>query len=77
MDIVWQEPPVEAIIGTHHNDTFVEALRNNRNQWALYRDQVKQRSTKMNLAKKYPDIEWVSRLNDDGTYTIWARAKEQ
>jgi hypothetical protein len=77
MDIVWQEPPVEALIGTNSNDKFVNALRTNPNEWALYRDKVKQRSTKMNLARKYPDIEWVSRHNDDGTYTIWARAKEQ
>lgn len=77
MDIEWENPPEDVVLmARNYSDQFVTALLRNPGNWAIYRRSVKQRSTKMKLSKKYPDIMWRSMLKEDGTYTIWGRTKE-
>lgn len=77
MEIEWENPPDEALLSQRdYKEQFVNALRLNPGNWAVYKRGIRQRGTKMSLIKRYPDISWKSALDDDGTYTIWARTKE-
>jgi len=77
MEIEWENPPTEALMSPReYNEQFIAALRCNPGNWAVYKRGVRQRATKMSMIKRYPDISWKSALEEDGTYTIWARTKE-
>lgn len=73
-DIIWEDPPAAARPGRKgHSRAFVDALRANPGNWARF-GTSKSRGNATRLRKLYPDIEWVTRRDGDGLFTVWARA---
>jgi hypothetical protein len=52
---------------------FVAALKARPNRWAIYTEGSKNAVIVSMAKKKFPDTEWTSRKQPDGTFTIYAR----
>ena len=74
-DLTWvDEPPQRSSMGSTGNgraQRFVNQLQSNPGRWAIYPSPRKDHHG--DLAKKFPDIEWTSRSNKDGSMVIYGR----
>lgn len=52
---------------------FVAAIKARPNRWAIYTEGASNAVIVSIAKKKYPDTEWTSRKQADGTYTVYAR----
>lgn len=77
IDIRWEEPPAGDPRGRPSQiKEFVAALESNPGKWAFFKAGYSQRNANQSWKAKFPSIEWAIRRADDGTYGVWARAKE-
>lgn len=52
---------------------FVGEIKKQPGEWAVYRRDATEASVASQARARYPEAEWTSRSNKDGTYTIYAR----
>jgi hypothetical protein len=77
--IKWATPPAKRT-GTRSGGRklgatarFVEVLKTRPNKWAIYKSNANNAVTVSTAKKAYPQTEWTSRKNPDGTFTLYAR----
>ena len=77
--IKWASPPAKRTPvsktagGNGKTQRFVAALKKRPNKWAIYTEKCSNGVIVTSAKKTFPDTEWTSRKDKDGTYTIYAR----
>lgn len=76
--IKWATPPAKRTAHTSNRRLgaiarFVEVLKTRPNKWAIYKTDSSNAVTVSTAKKAYPQTEWTSRKNPDGTFTLYAR----
>lgn len=80
-EIVFRDPPPPASRQSKgRTEMFGEALAAHPGRWAVYSTGLT-RSSAQSMAsqyrRRYPHIEWAARPDEDSTYTIFARLKDE
>ena len=74
----WSTPPPKRTgVGSKNRGgrtmRFVEALKARPNRWAIYTEGVSNAVSVTMGKKRFPNTEWTSRKQADGTFTVYAR----
>lgn len=75
MEITWKEPPPSEKRRNVSTKKFVEKLKENPGEWALYPGTVSASTTIYQYQRNHPGTEWESRPSEDeeGRYQLYAR----
>lgn len=75
--VKWEEPRESKATTRYRTERyyFVEVLKTRPGKWALYRENLKYATDVTNGKRLFPEVEWTSRQNEDGTFNIYARYK--
>lgn len=76
--VKWSNPPKKRLggakpIGSGKTQKFVAVLKTRPNKWAIYRENCNNGVMVTANKKAFPNTEWTSRKNPDGTFTIYGR----
>ena len=74
----WSTPPKKrtglgGANGSGKTQKFVSVLKTRPNRWAIYKENCSNGVMVTQNKKAFPNTEWTSRKNQDGTFTIYAR----
>lgn len=74
-DVEWEDPPPpnRRRKSNSYTTRFIEQLRAHPGKWAVYKRGVRTSSSVSAYKLAYPYTEWVTRNDDTGTKTLYAR----
>lgn len=80
-EIVFRDPPPPARRQRKgRTEEFVRALDGHPGRWAVYDSNLSQKSAQSMASqyrRRFARIEWAARKEDDSTYTLFARLKDE